>query len=578
MTTPIALETLEMNLQWTKDTYDGVVGNPSSPLLDPDLLVFPQEFHNTAARRGSPSCIHPVRSEDGEPAAILSEKDIADLNLDVQFTLIGKFSLGHPKMELEAPKLLELICGNPCSSSKDQLIRLGLWEEISTTWRRKDMWERLDKVLANDNWIQNFLQASITHLSLAGSDHRPLLISIGNMEHWKNDLHPDPFINLWLNQKKVGKALKQWSWDTFGDLLLIADKVEKEVIDMGEEHSKGMIDEAVLLEANEKLLNAVQWQEQFLQQKAAKTKFTEGDRKTKFYHVCIKYQRKCNTIHSIKDQNGTLLRQEEEIAESAVQYCHNLMNGNNIDRVHIDSNLFADNNSKSAGPDGFTVDFYKKAWDVIKVETSIKESWNHYRTLSLNNVISKARSKILVHKLQPVLPHLVSTNQAAFVKGRSIGDNILLAQELLQDLEKPCRGGNAIFKLDLKKAYDMVNWDFIIECLEARGFSREFCLIIKRWLEDNANSVFINGKSHGFFKASRGLKQGDPLSPTIFILVLDYFSRLIDCKENRKSFNTYDNRAKMDINNLIYADDILMFTRATKSATKSIMECLQKFQ
>ncbi|XP_020593394.1 uncharacterized protein LOC110033681, partial [Phalaenopsis equestris] len=342
---------------------------------------------------------------------------------------------------------------NPTTISffNDNIQKIGLFDlrfsGPSFTWRRKDKWERLDRVLANDNWIQKFLQTSITHLSIVGSDHRPLLITIEN-----------------------------------------------------------------------------KWKEQFLQQKAAKTKFTEGDRNTKFDHACIKYQRKCNTIHSIKDQNGIWIKQEEEIAKSVVQYCQNLMNEINCERVHIDSNLFVNSkkftanlhlkdipdeevinlySSKSTGPNGFTADFYKKAWEVIKVETSIKDSWNHYRTLSLNNVISKTISKIIVHRPQPVLPQLVSNNQAAFVKSRSIGDNILLAQKLLQDLEKTCRGGNAIFKLDLKKAYDM---------------------------------------------------------------------------ENRKSFNTYHNRAKMDISHLIYVDDILVFTRATKSATKSIMECLQHFQ
>ncbi|XP_020598769.1 uncharacterized protein LOC110038312 [Phalaenopsis equestris] len=176
-------------------------------------------------------------------------------------------------------------------------------------------------------------------------------------------------------------------------------------------------------------------------------------------------------------------------------------------------------NSKTAGPDGFIVDFYKKAWGEIKVE---------FRTPSLTNVISKIISKILVSRLQPVLSQLIHTNQASLVKGRSIGDQILLAQELLQDLEGPFRGRNVIYKLDLKKVYDMVNWDFIMECLEARGFSVEFCQTLKRWLQANANSVFINGKAHGFFKETRGLKQGDLLSATIFILVLDYLSRHID--------------------------------------------------
>ncbi|XP_020593411.1 uncharacterized protein LOC110033700 [Phalaenopsis equestris] len=173
---------------------------------------------------------------------------------------------------------------NPINLSffNDNIQKAGLFDlgfcGPTFTWRRKDLWERLDRFLPNDNWIQQFLQTSVTHLSLAGSDHRPLLITLGNKMTY---------------QKSSFRYLN----------------AEKEVTELEEEHNKGRIDEAALLEANERLLNAIQWQDHFLQQKAAKKrKFAEGDRNSKFYHACIKYQRKCNTIHSIKDQNGTWLK------------------------------------------------------------------------------------------------------------------------------------------------------------------------------------------------------------------------------------------------------------------------------
>ncbi|XP_020596974.1 uncharacterized protein LOC110036788 [Phalaenopsis equestris] len=259
------------------------------------------------------------------------------------------------------------------SNFNDNIQNTGLFDMgysgPAFTWRRKNLWERLDRVLANDHWIQNFLHTTTTHLSLAGSDHRPLVITIGPKssyqkgafrylnvwsqhkdflqvvkENWKTESHPDPFICLWLKQKKVGTALKKWSWTTFGDLMMAVDKAEKELQAMEEEHNKGNNDDTALLEANEKVLAAINWK-------------------------------------------------EEEIAKSVVLYCQQLMKDNDTNRGHIDKQLFSESkqfttklkptdilkekiqrglqsidSSKSAGPDGFTADFYKKAWEEIKVE------------------------------------------------------------------------------------------------------------------------------------------------------------------------------------------------------------------
>ncbi|XP_020581871.1 uncharacterized protein LOC110025633 [Phalaenopsis equestris] len=336
----------------------------------------------------------------------------------------------------------------------------------------------------------------------------------------------------------------------FWDLLNGVEKAKNELIQMEQGHSNGLVDEASLLEENEKLILAIKWEELFLKQKATKTRFNEGDRNSKYIHACIKHQRKCNTIHFIKDDYGNCIKDEKGIADSAVLYCQNLMQCQQAEREHVESSLFNSDNehttnlnlaeipeeeitqalhtidsAKVSCLDGFTADFYKKAWEVIKEDvikaiqyffkgntlpqyfshvvitflpkTSKKDKWNQYRTISLTNVISKTISKILVRRIQLVLQFIVSQKQAAFVKGRSISDNVFLAQELLLDLEKPCRG-NMIYKLELKKAYDMVNWEFIMEILRARGFTLNSCRIIKRWLEGNANSILIKGKSHGF--------------------------------------------------------------------------------
>lgn len=127
-----------------------------------------------------------------------------------------------------------------------------------------------------------------------------------------------------------------------------------------------------------------------------------------------------------------------------------------------------------------------------------------------------------------MLPNIISLNQIAFIKGRKIVDNILLAQEMIGDLDKKGRGGDMVIKLDIRMAFDTINWNFIIFVLRLRGFNEKFICIIKGILEENINKVLINSNPFGFFKMERGVKQGDPLSPTLFIFSMDFLSRLID--------------------------------------------------
>ena len=168
--------------------------------------------------------------------------------------------------------------------------------------------------------------------------------------------------------------------------------------------------------------------------------------------------------------------------------------------------IFGLNPEATAGPDGFTAKFFQFAWDVIKddlLDASLDffqgspvpisfsatnlvlipkienpKCWKEFRPISLTNVTQKLLSKILNDRLAGFLPNLVAFNQTGFLKDRNISDNILLAQEMTHDLFSKVRGGIVIFKLDMMKAYDKVNWEFTFKVLKCFGFNNTWLNLV----------------------------------------------------------------------------------------------------
>ncbi|XP_020596678.1 uncharacterized protein LOC110036546 [Phalaenopsis equestris] len=165
------------------------------------------------------------------------------------------------------------------------------------TWRRGQTWERLDRIFVNSMWFSEFIHTSVQHLSMTGLDHRPLLMNI--------------------SASKVKHK-------PMGDINLNVVEAEKTVAKLEAELESNPKVEKDLLIANENLMNAICMQEDFFAQKAAKTRFCEGDRNSNYFHACIKFRRKCNTIHKIKENDGKWLHSEELIAASAVNYYQTL--------------------------------------------------------------------------------------------------------------------------------------------------------------------------------------------------------------------------------------------------------------
>ena len=144
-------------------------------------------------------------------------------------------------------------------------------------------------------------------------------------------------------------------------------------------------------------------------------------------------------------------------------------------------------------------------------------SFNRFKPISLCNTSYKIITKIIATRLKRILPGIIPENQGGFIKGRKILDNIILVQEAIHSSFQRNEKGMAI-KLDLANAFDRVRHDFLFAVMTKFGFSQAFISWIKGCVGDPWIAPLINGRPTNFFKASRGLRQGCPLSPLLYAI------------------------------------------------------------
>ena len=188
-----------------------------------------------------------------------------------------------------------------------------------------------------------------------------------------------------------------------------------------------------------------------------------------------------------------------------------------------------------------------------------------FRPISLCNVVYKTISKVLVNRLKRILREVIDESQNTFVPGRSIIDNVLVAFETMHCIDQRRKGKEALMaaKLDMSKAYDRAEWSYLEAIMRRLGFHEKWIELMMMCVSTVSYSVLINGEPKGKIVPSKGLRQGDPISPYLVLLCAEGLSAML--KKEVRDGNIKGvavSRGVLSISHLLFADDSIIFYRA----------------
>ncbi|XP_019435941.1 PREDICTED: uncharacterized protein LOC109342405 [Lupinus angustifolius] len=332
--------------------------------------------------------------------------------------------------------------------------------------------------------------------------------------------------------KRLKKELKHWNYNVFGNIHQMVKMAKANMDTIQSSINEFGTDEALLD------------QEALAQNELLKTKNKE----------------------SSKLQVGdSILSEQNDIADHVQQFYTNLFESPNLTSINaliqsVIPKLVSDVNNlfltklpsseeikqavismsgdSSPGPDGFEGCFYQQCWDIVHLDVcnSVKQFFSQgwllsninanyvvlipktkgadkikdFRPIAMANFQFKIITKVLADRLASISPKIISTQQRGFMYDRKIQDCIWLASEAINLLDYKTFGGNIAIKLDIKKVFDTLYWNFLIDTLMAFGFNNQFCNWIKVIIRSVRLSINVNGSNVGFFKCSRCVRQGKP--------------------------------------------------------------------
>uniref|UniRef100_A0A2N9I0P4 Reverse transcriptase domain-containing protein n=1 Tax=Fagus sylvatica TaxID=28930 RepID=A0A2N9I0P4_FAGSY len=495
------------------------------------------------------------------------------------------------------------------------------------------IWERLDRGLATAEWMSMFPNASLHHIDNGTSDHCPLWLNLvaTNPAHssqrrpfrfeeiwlsdlscrdlvnqaWKHDVRVDSMAIVHDKIRNCRKHLRSWSKNHFANISreLIKKKAWlKEVESLsrrGGDHSRAKVlkHEVTLLYGRE---------EKMWRQRSRNNWLRCGDRNTRFFHQSATQRRRQNFIESLQDNNGVVQTGDSGVAAIFLQYFQELFKTTDLTNLtpilsgvssvvtrEMNANMGKEfiagevafalkqmTPTSAPGPDSMPPFFYQTFWDSIGSDVTnavlsclnsgkILRAINHtyitlipktqsptnvteFRPISLCNVVYKLIAKVLANRLKKILPSIISETQSAFVPGRLITDNIFVAFESFHHMSTQRHGktGHMALKLNMSKAYDRVEWTY----LEA--------IMLK-----NGISIHL------------GLRQGDTLSPYLFLLCTEGLHGLLSQAEISGPIQGLSLcRNGPRLTHLFFADDCLLFCKANTSECDTILQILDSYE
>ncbi|KAL0294428.1 UNVERIFIED_CONTAM: hypothetical protein Sradi_6888600 [Sesamum radiatum] len=399
----------------------------------------------------------------------------------------------------------------------------------------RSLWKRLDRLLVNDAWLRLWPNSHYQCLNARTSDHSHLcseeILIIIRIEGTSMYAVTRKLRAL----KPVFRTLRKKKGDLSVNVKLAAEFL-------------ATVQQLLQIDRHNTLLLCLE--------KCCKLVFFKA---TKLEQVAMR--RASKRVFQIINEDGHTLTTQEDVVNEFVSFYQRLLGGDrrrefidlrylrpwarhvltqeesqalvqSVTREEIKDAFFDIAEDKAPGPDGYSSGFYKAAWPVIgeemikaileffttgrllkQVNTTIlalipkvraPSTVSDFRPISCCNVLYKVITKIIVQRLRLVLDKLISPSQNAFVPGRSIGDNILLAQELFAGYNRQGLPMRCALKVDLRKAYDTVEWDFLSAVLQMFGFSGTFI----GWVEECVTTPMFSVASMGTLTVSSRVPGG----------------------------------------------------------------------
>ena len=361
------------------------------------------------------------------------------------------------------------------------------------------------------------------------------------------------------------------------------------------------------------LLRIIKEEELYWHKRSNSKWLLDGDNNTEFFHRIANGRKRKNTIFSMMN-NGSNLEDEAAILDHATQYFKNLFGPSDCPSISLDPHcwkecekispeedellgqpfteeevsgvIFSMEKNTAPGPDHMPIEFFQACWEVIKLDImrmfdefhdhklemerlnygtitlipKIKDAnqIQQYRPICLLNVVYKIFTKALMLRMEKSMSKIISKSQNAFIKGRNIMDGVMSLHEILHDTKVRKKEG-LVLKLDFEKAYDKINWKFLMDCLKQRGFGAKWCAWIWQVMTSGTLSVKVNNSLVSYFKSGKGVRQGDPLSPLLFNIAADALAKMITtAQENDLFTGLVPEYVEKGVAVLQYADDTIL--------------------